>query len=178
MSVSVATRIIIRERADFACEYCGVSETDTGAELTIDHYHPQSLGGTDDLENLLYSCSRCNQYKADYWPVDQNAQLLWNPRSEPIDTQFLPLPDGSLHPLTASADFTLRRLRLNRAPLVAHRLRRQQEAETRRLLETQRSLIETQEQVQKHQERLLEEQQGLLEEQRIIIRQLLPEHFR
>ena len=84
---------------------------------------------------------------------------------EARESQFLTLPNGTLHPLTVSAGFTLRRLRLNHAPLVAHRIRQQQEAETRRLLETQRSLLELQEQMQRHTERLLQEQRGLLDEQ-------------
>jgi hypothetical protein len=32
----------VRERANFACEYCGVSETDSAGELSIDHYCSQS----------------------------------------------------------------------------------------------------------------------------------------
>ncbi len=29
----------VRIRARFACEFCEVTETDTGGELTIDHFH-------------------------------------------------------------------------------------------------------------------------------------------
>ncbi|MDQ3132768.1 MAG: hypothetical protein M3Q99_18620 [Acidobacteriota bacterium] len=35
MSVSQSVRRKIRERAGFRCEYCGVSETDSGGELTV-----------------------------------------------------------------------------------------------------------------------------------------------
>ena len=31
--------------------------------LTIDHYHPQSLGGSDDLDNLQLMCHTCNAIK-------------------------------------------------------------------------------------------------------------------
>jgi beta-xylosidase-like protein/HNH endonuclease len=68
VSISADTRRQVRERAGFACEYCGVSETDAGGELTIDHFQPRTCGGTDDTENLLYCCHRCNEYKAGYWP--------------------------------------------------------------------------------------------------------------
>lgn len=66
MSIPEAVRLQVRQRANFACEFCGVTETDTGGELTVDHFCPQTKGGTDDPDNLLYSCHRCNQYKADY----------------------------------------------------------------------------------------------------------------
>ena len=29
------------QRAGGACEYCGVTETDSGGPLTVDHFHPQ-----------------------------------------------------------------------------------------------------------------------------------------
>src|SRR5262245_34847151 len=50
----------VRQRAKSACEYCGVSEADSGGQLTIDHYQPTAHGGSDDLSNLLYCCYRCN----------------------------------------------------------------------------------------------------------------------
>ena len=67
MSLSDDLRERVRARARFACEFCGVRETDAGGELTVDHFRPVSKGGADNLENLLYCCVRCNQYKADYW---------------------------------------------------------------------------------------------------------------
>ncbi len=69
-------------RADFMCEFCGISETDSGGELTIDHFRPKSKGGDDGPGNLIYCCIRCNQYKLDYWPDNDGDMMLWNPRSE------------------------------------------------------------------------------------------------
>ncbi|MBK8566032.1 MAG: HNH endonuclease [Saprospiraceae bacterium] len=68
MSISKEIRELVRQRAGCAYEFCGVSETDTGGELTLDHYHPHTKGGTDGLENLLYCCTRYNLYKHDYFP--------------------------------------------------------------------------------------------------------------
>jgi 5-methylcytosine-specific restriction endonuclease McrA len=42
----------VRQRAGGACEYCGVTETDSGGPLTVDHFQPQARGGSDDLANL------------------------------------------------------------------------------------------------------------------------------
>ena len=66
MSIRSSTRAQVRQRAGFACEYCGITETDAASELTIDHFQPRVRGGTEDLANLLYCCFCCNQYKHDY----------------------------------------------------------------------------------------------------------------
>ena len=63
MTITDGIREQVRQRANFACEYCGVTETDAGSELTVDHYQPRAKGSNDDLENLLYGCPCCNQYK-------------------------------------------------------------------------------------------------------------------
>lgn len=34
----------VRQRAEGACEYCGVTETDSGGPLTVDHFQPQARG--------------------------------------------------------------------------------------------------------------------------------------
>ena len=104
-TISHDLREHIREYANFACEFCGVSEEDTGVQLTIDHYRPKSKGGHDEFENLLYCCVRCNQYKMDYWPEQPDDVLLWNPRQEPFSDHFLELDDGTLHPLTPVGAF-------------------------------------------------------------------------
>lgn len=113
MTITDEIREQVRRRADFACEFCGVTETDTGGELTVDHFQPKAKGGADSLDNLLYCCARCNQYKLDYWPMHADDPALWNPRREPASLHFLELDDGTLQPLTTTGAFTLKRLRLN-----------------------------------------------------------------
>lgn len=44
MTISTELRQRVRELANFACEFCGVTEADTAGELTVDHYQPQSEG--------------------------------------------------------------------------------------------------------------------------------------
>ncbi|MBM4254701.1 MAG: HNH endonuclease [Deltaproteobacteria bacterium] len=173
MNIDETTRLQVRERAQFSCEYCGVTETDTGGELTVDHFRPQSKDGTDDLANLLYCCPRCNQYKADYWSADENEPHLWNPRKEAFATHLLMLTDGTLYSITPIGAFTLRRLRLNRPPLVALRLRRYHHSQEQRLLARYRDLVTVLEQLQTQQVTLLEEQRKLLEEQRVLLKLLL-----
>jgi len=54
MTISPPVLEQVRLRAQFACEYCGVMEADTGGELTVDHFQPSTRGGSDDASNLLY----------------------------------------------------------------------------------------------------------------------------
>lgn len=173
MSISDEIRVQVRRRASFACEFCGVSETDTGGELTLDHYQPKAKGGSDTLDNLLYCCARCNQYKLDYWHEKPNDGVLWNPRLESASTHFLELADGTLHPLTAVGAFTIKRLRLNRPPLVAYHLRKRQQAEELRLLSRYRDLVQLLEQMNMQLSAMMQEQRQLLEEQRELLRLLL-----
>jgi hypothetical protein len=173
MMISAEVREQMRRRANFACEFCGVSETDAGGPLTVDHFQPRSQGGADSLDNLVYCCAPCNQYKLDYWPAGPDEPRLWNPRCEPAGQHFLELEDGTLRALTTTGDFTLQRLRLNRPPLVAHRLQKRQEAETIRLLTRYRDLTQALDRLLAQQTALMEEQRTLLEEQRRLLRWLL-----
>jgi len=72
MTITVDIREQVRQRANFACEFCGVTEIDSGGQLTIDHFQPSTKQGSDNLKNLVYCCIRCNQYKLDYWPTHAN----------------------------------------------------------------------------------------------------------
>jgi hypothetical protein len=174
MSISSDLRLVIRQRAEFMCEYCGVTEIDSGGELTVDHYQPPRRGGSfDHPDNLLYCCQRCNQFKSDYWPITSRDTPLWNPRSESPEKHMVHLAEGTLYPLTPIGDFTIRRLRLNRAPLVANRLRRYRAIEGTRLLEELRQMLALQEQLQQQHAILLNEQRELLEQERELLTLLL-----
>jgi hypothetical protein len=125
-------REAVRRTHDYRCGYCGVREEESGSELEIDHYRPRSVGGGDELENLVYCCPTCNRLKSDYWPAPQTADgpYFLNPRRED--------PDGSLVALTARGGFHLERLRLNRPPLVALRRARAEHAALLRELDALR----------------------------------------
>jgi 5-methylcytosine-specific restriction endonuclease McrA len=121
MSLSATLREQVRPRAQCACEFCGITEIDAGGMLTIDHFQPRSKGGSDDLDNLIYACIICNQYKQDYWPKQATSPTLWNPRQESASQHLLEQEDGQLTGLTRTGEFTIKRLRLNRSQLVVAR---------------------------------------------------------
>ena len=169
MSISSELREKVRRRAGFSCEYCGVSETDTGATLTVDHFQPSAKSGGDELGNLIYCCHRCNEYKSDYWPQATGASSLWNPRREASEAHFVEIEDGSPIALTETGRFTLGRLRLNRPPLIANRLRRRQGQEEKRLLTRLRDVTSILAQLQTQHQVLVEENHALLLEQRRLL---------
>lgn len=112
-------------------------------------------------------------HKADYWPTKPDDPSLWNPRLEPSEMHLLLLADGALYPVTAIGAFTVNRLRLNRPPLIAYRLRKRNQAEELRLLTRYRNIVTALEQLHQQQVALLKEQQTLLEEQRSLLKLLL-----
>jgi len=163
----------IRQRANFACEYCGISEIDSGGLLTMDHFRPRTLGGGDDLDNLLYCCYRCNLYKGDYWPEQPSDTKLWNPRIEPMQLHLRPLADGSLYPITPTGELTLQRLRLNRPQLVANRLRLRAEAEKERRHVEVRNILTLLAESHRQQTAMHEAQAAMLKEQADLLKFLL-----
>ena len=173
MSLIASIREQVRQRAQCTCEFCGGTEIDAGGMLTIDHFRPCSKEGSDELENLIYACITCNQYKQDYWPRTETAPTLWNPRQESASQHFVEQEDGQLTALTPIGIFTIKRLRLNRSQLIAARQIRQQQLQVKRLLERYQELTNLQAQINSQLTNLAMEQQVLLKEQRKWLRILL-----
>lgn len=55
-------RMIIFERDNYTCHYCGQKVTEKNA--TLDHFVPTSKGGDNSKENLFTSCLECNSIKS------------------------------------------------------------------------------------------------------------------
>ena len=118
---------IVRLRYGQVCGYCGISETDAGGLLTVDHYQPVSAGGDDSDANLVYACIRCNQYKADYWPTAQAREagrVVLHPQTDDMRQHLREnTRTGALEPLTDTGRFHIELLDLNRPQLMMHRQR-------------------------------------------------------
>jgi hypothetical protein len=173
MSLTASIREQVRHRAHGACEFCGITEIDAGGMLTIDHFQPRTKAGSDTLENLIYACVACNQYKQDYWPRTETAPILWNPRQESASQHFVEQENGELTALTPTGVFTIQRLRLNRSQLIAARQRRQEQLQVERLLQRYQELTTLQAQINIQLTDLAMEQHVLLKEQRKWLRVLL-----
>lgn|SRR5262249_8881943 len=119
---------LVRQAFGCCCAYCGIPEDSAGAELTVDHYQPRSAGGTDEIENLVCACYRCNLYKGFFWPTPEEiatGQFVLHPRRHNISKHIRENEmTGRLEPLTPTGTFNIRLLHLNRPQLVARRLER------------------------------------------------------
>ena len=171
--ISKENVLLVRQRANFQCEYCQVSETDSGGELTIDHYWPSSKGGLDDLTNLVYACPRCNLYKHDYYPSKERDLVVFNPRIEVFQEHFLMLDNGQLHPLSTIADFTIKLLRLNRSPLIAYRIEKKKQVDLQNQLAQMHDLTKLLQEVNRHLIVQSIDQQKLLQEQNLMLNAIL-----
>jgi 5-methylcytosine-specific restriction endonuclease McrA len=111
----------VRRLYQFRCGYCGASEVDAGAALTIDHFQPRAHGGSDDPANWVYCCHACNEFKGDYWQPDSPYRLL-HPLHDDLATHIIEETDGSLRGLTATGVFHIQRLHLISTQLISNLL--------------------------------------------------------
>lgn len=58
LNVPEALKWQVFERDNFTCQECG-----TRLRLTVDHIHPELLGGEATLDNLQTLCKSCNSRK-------------------------------------------------------------------------------------------------------------------
>ena len=71
----IRERILIRDA--YLCQYCGNDAN------TVDHVIPISKGGTDEPDNLLAACTRCNYSKG-----NRSGVFFGTPRT-PLTLPFL-----------------------------------------------------------------------------------------
>lgn len=136
-----ALRQSCRLRFNFRCGYCGVSETNIGAEMTTDHFLPMVRGGEDARDNLVYCCHACNEFKGDYWQVVPDLSLL-HPLLDDLGLHYIEQDDGTLLALTERGANHLQTLRLNRPELIAFRLEQNEIALLHQLNQTLRQQLQ------------------------------------
>jgi hypothetical protein len=144
----------VRRLYRYQCGYCNASETEAGGELTVDHYYPSVAGGSDELENLIYACFRCNTNKGDELPFISGAepeQRILHPLRDDLAAHFQVDDFGLAVPLTETGLLHITTLELNRPALVRFRWRRQTAAfmaaelrAARKEIEEQRVIIQSQ----------------------------------
>jgi 5-methylcytosine-specific restriction endonuclease McrA len=99
VSISEITKQSVRERANYLCEYCHSLEILSANRFTIDHIVPQSLGGSDDIDNLALACRRCNERRYNFVagidPQTQEIVPIFNPRQQLWADHFGWTADGT-----------------------------------------------------------------------------------
>lgn len=118
MTVNNITRQLVRERAKFLCEYCHSPEWSSADLFTLDHLIPQSLGGSDELDNLALACRRCNERRYNFTTgTDPETKLetpIFQPRQQVWAEHFIWTADGiKIVSLTSIGRATCNRLDLN-----------------------------------------------------------------
>jgi hypothetical protein len=90
--MDAAAREFVRQRAGGRCEYCRLPEEADELPFHVEHIIARQHGGTDDLTNLCWACSRCNYCKgpniASLDELVPGVVALFNPRSDEWSAHF------------------------------------------------------------------------------------------
>lgn len=121
--MDVPTRQFVRLRAKGLCEYCLLPESaDPFRTFHLDHVIARQHGGSDEAENLCWSCSRCNLRKGtNLVSIDDqtgNQAPLFNPRHD-VWSEHFAWNRFSIVGLTPKGRATVRLLDMN----AQHRIR-------------------------------------------------------
>jgi HNH endonuclease len=118
VTISNSSQQLVRKRAEYRCEYCRYPEFLSTSPLTIDHINPQSLGGSDDTDNLALACRRCNERHYNFTvgtdPESKQEVPLFNPRCQKWSDHFIWSEDATnIIGTTSTGRATCNRLDLN-----------------------------------------------------------------
>ena len=90
--ISQDVRAFVKERAHACCEYCFSQEYFSADSFTLDHILPYSKGGSNDPDNLAFSCQGCNRrkyvHKKARDPYTRKKVPLYNPREHRWEEHF------------------------------------------------------------------------------------------
>ncbi|HSR41896.1 MAG TPA: HNH endonuclease, partial [Longimicrobiales bacterium] len=75
------TNTFLFARDDYCCQYCGRHRSELRGRqfLTRDHVLPLSRGGRNTWENVVTSCSACNNRKGNRIPSEAGMKVLGEP---------------------------------------------------------------------------------------------------
>jgi hypothetical protein len=122
--VSKALQRLVVERAGGCCEYCGMPDDVMRLPHEPDYIIATQHGGQTTLDNLAYTCFRCNRFKgpnlASIDPQTSAIAPLFNPRTDDWHVHFR-WEQAEMVPLTAVGRATIALLRCGDAERVALR---------------------------------------------------------
>jgi hypothetical protein len=116
---STTERVAIARRARGLCEYCQMPEGYSPDFFEIEPITPLVQDGTNELENLAFSCGGCNQFKGVKMeavdPLTQQTVRLFHPRQDTWAIHFRWTQDAAIiEGVTAIGRATVNALQLNR----------------------------------------------------------------
>ena len=84
---------LIRQRANYLCEYCHSSEIWQYVRFSVDHIIPLSLGGSNEIDNLCLACLCCNRIKSNklfaFDPKSGDQSPIFHPRQDRWNEHFI-----------------------------------------------------------------------------------------
>jgi hypothetical protein len=121
--ISKKTKTTVADRSSGYCEYCKFLKKYANASFVIDRIKPIALGGTDELDNLAYSCTACNSYKGAFIeatdPDTNEVVPFFHPRYQSWLDHFEWSKDAlTIIGITAIGRATVDRLKTNREGLI------------------------------------------------------------
>lgn len=109
-------RTEVAKRANHRCEYCLLPEAYAIYPFEIDHVIAVKHGGNTVLENLAYSCTRCNRMKGTDLTTlsEESAEIirLFNPRKDNWNDHF-EIVEGAIYGRTDIGKATTQLLAFN-----------------------------------------------------------------
>jgi hypothetical protein len=120
---SPSERYFITMRAGGCCEYCKILHDYSPDTFEIEHIIALFVGGTNELINLAFSCSGCNNRKGykirGIDPINGAIVSLFNPRTDKWNEHFEWADDFSIvDGITPQGRATVELLQLNRKGVV------------------------------------------------------------
>ena len=119
MSVSYISATLppqVEKRASYCCEYCLLPTKVSFFSHEIDHIIPEKHDGKTEIDNLAYTCWRCNRYKGtdlgSFDPQTGSFSFLFNPRIQKWSEHFK-LDRSLIIGLTSEGRTTVKLLQLN-----------------------------------------------------------------
>jgi hypothetical protein len=108
------TRLLVKTRAKFCCEYCLLPENLLFFVHEAEHIISLKQGGLTILSNLACACALCNRYKgSDVGSIINNRFVrFFNPRKDKWHEHFA-LDDAEIIPLTNIGKATVQILQIN-----------------------------------------------------------------
>jgi HNH endonuclease len=123
--IPIKLRKLVAERANHACEYCRLPQGASFFVFQIEHILSKKHGGTNDIQNLAYSCPICNRNKGtDLGTLVGNPPILtrfFHPRNDIWEKHFTIDTSGEIIANTEIAKATIKGLDLNNVESVIER---------------------------------------------------------